>query len=276
MIKQVLIACLNMYIIRWLALRNVFVWRGLMVLSEIVWYDSIDSTNSELKSLLSEGKKLPCGYTIAALEQTAGRGRLDRKWLSGIGENLTFSTLIISEQEDLMRFMSLPMFFALAIADFLKVSGVDAKVKWPNDVLVGDKKICGILSENSGVNNGSGISFIVGVGLNVNMSADYMKTIDRPATSLFAETGSKYDVKNMLPDILDILQGRLALWEGEGFSAIREEWIFKSGGLGKQISVHREDKKVSGIIHGYGEYGELLLEDSDGRVSPVWSGDISF
>ena len=148
----------------------------------IQWYSSLKSTNEEMKKILSSGNKLKNYSIVATYDQTNGTGRFDRKWISFPNSNLCFSIFIESEK-DIKCIPSLTMSSALAVNDFLKSYGVKSNLKWPNDVLVENKKICGILSEhiNNAKNNIKGV--IIGIGLNVNLTTNELNTIDH-ATSM--------------------------------------------------------------------------------------------
>ena len=158
---------------------------------------------------------------------------------------------------------------ALAVNDLLQNSGIDSSPKWPNDILVGNRKICGILSEYV-----SSCGIIVGIGLNVNMTREEAERIDRPATSIFIETGRPADIFQTLEKLFQPLEKRIQQWEAGGFNAIREEWICKAGPIGKPLRVHDGDTVKSGILAGFGNYGELLLKTNSG-VETVWAGDVT-
>ena len=134
------------------------------------WHDELPSTNTTLVEWLREGRDLPDGFVLAARSQTAGRGRYERQWLAQAGRNLTFSVLLRSDASPL-QFLSLPQAAALGAVAYLEENGLAAQTKWPNDVLVGGRKVCGILAErcNGGV--------VLGIGLNVNMDADEAASI---------------------------------------------------------------------------------------------------
>jgi BirA family biotin operon repressor/biotin-[acetyl-CoA-carboxylase] ligase len=231
------------------------------------WFDRLPSTNLFLKERLALEPQLPSGTVVATREQTLGRGRRGREWLSAANENLTFSFLLRGETEP----RSLPaaaMAAAIAVAELLEAEGIRCVLKWPNDVLVNGRKICGILSE--GVPGG----IIVGVGLNVNMqSADH---IDQPATSILIETGCRRSVDELLEKLLPLLSVRLEEWAEGGFSSLRKNWEEKVPTIGKMISVRDGNNRRQGILAGFGDDGELLLKDEEtGTVSPVWAGDVS-
>jgi BirA family biotin operon repressor/biotin-[acetyl-CoA-carboxylase] ligase len=230
------------------------------------WYDRLPSTNIFLKELLEIESQLVSGTVVAAREQTQGRGRRGREWLSGANENLTFSFLLRGRFEP-RKYPAAAMAAAIAVSELLAAEGIRADLKWPNDVLVNGKKICGILSE--GVPDG----IIVGIGLNVNMQSS--GHIDQPATSMLMESGARRSIDDLLGKLLPLLAARLGEWAQGGFSKLRKTWEAKVPTLGKQLTVRDGDAVREGLLAGFGEDGELLLQDITGTVSPVWAGDVS-
>jgi BirA family biotin operon repressor/biotin-[acetyl-CoA-carboxylase] ligase len=230
------------------------------------WYARLPSTNTFLKERLAVEGNLPSGKVIAAREQTQGRGRREREWLSSTGENLTFSILLRGSY-DRRKLPSASMAAAMAVAEQLEAEGLKPVLKWPNDVLVNDKKICGILSE--GIADG----VIVGIGLNVNMqNAEH---IDQPATSVLIETGKRRDIDELLRKLLKHLSVRLDEWAEGGFSAIRKSWEAKVRNIGEAVTVRDGDAVQTGVLAGFGPDGELLLRSADGKVLSIWAGDLS-
>jgi BirA family biotin operon repressor/biotin-[acetyl-CoA-carboxylase] ligase len=156
---------------------------------------------------------------------------------------------------------------AIAAAEVLQRFGLAATLKWPNDVLVNGKKICGILAE------GTAGGVIIGIGLNVNMgSAGH---IDQPATSLLLETGKRHAVDKLLDSLLSTLSVRLEEWNAGGFAGIRRQWEANVPNIGQEVTVWDGDQMRTGLLAGFGSRGELLLRDISGTVSPVWAGDLS-
>lgn len=209
---------------------------------------------------------------LATLQQTAGRGRFERRWESGSGKNLTFSFCVQPHGRDEDR-ATLAMAVALGVSDFLVSEGLTACTKWPNDVLVGDRKICGILAELC--HSGTGrVAMVVGVGLNVNMTAGELALIDRPATSMAALKGRRYDVKRLLPALLTHLSGRIDAWFAQGFSGLRADWEERCAYIGQQVLVEDDRNMWQGLLSGFGDAGELILALPDGETRTVWSGDV--
>ena len=237
----------------------------------IEWHDRLGSTNASMRERFYAQGTMASGLVIAAHEQTNGRGRQDRKWLSSSNTNLCFS-LFLKTDAELIKVPSLTMAAALGVTELLNAKGIRAAPKWPNDVLINEKKICGILSER--VEQDANYGIIVGVGLNINMSSEEADGIDRPATSMLIESGHAYEPGQILEDLLPQLEYWMERWVEGGFPAIRRIWTEKAGPIGKKLSVHDGDIRKAGTLAGFGDHGELLLETAEG-LETIWSGDIS-
>lgn len=232
----------------------------------VQWYERLPSSNTFLKERIGLESQLPSGTVVATREQTQGRGRRGREWLAAANESLTFSVFLRGSCSP-QKLPSAAMAAAVAVADLLKDEGVSADLKWPNDVLINGKKICGILSE--GVSGG----IIIGIGLNVNMAC--AKHIDQPATSLLLETGKRRNVDEMLEKLLPHLAVQFADWEAGGFSKVRKNWEANVPTIGKMVSVRDGDSVRTGLLAGFGDDGELLLQEEGGEIAAIWAGDLS-
>jgi len=237
-----------------------------MKLQRPQWYDELPSTNTTLSEWLRDGQELPDGFVLAARAQTAGRGRYERRWLTQPGRSLTFSMLLHSKAPN-MQLLSLPMAAALGVAAYLDASGVAAQTKWPNDVLVGGHKICGILAER-------GEAVVLGIGLNVNMDANEAAAIDRPATSLLIEVGEERAIEEVLDELLIYLEEWIGRWEDGGFAALRGAWEARSANIGEYVEVGEDADRRTGVVLGFGAAGQLLLREDDGMRAEVWAGDV--
>ncbi len=231
----------------------------------VQWHETLPSTNTFLKQRVDRDPDLPEGTVVAAREQTAGRGRRGRTWDSK-GENLTFSVLVRG-LTDPKNAPAAAMAVAIAVAELLEAEGLQPSLKWPNDVLVSGKKICGILSE--GISGG----VIIGIGLNVNMeSADH---IDQPATCILIETGTRHSVDELLEKLLTHLSAHLEKWKSSGFKTLRADWEKRVENIGQPVTVRDGDAERSGLLAGFGNDGELLLRVANGELLPIWAGDLS-
>ncbi len=244
-----------------------------MIFETPEWHDQLPSTNSVLLDRIRSGEKLPSGYVLAAREQTEGRGRYDRTWVSQAGQDLTFSALIVADTV-LSKLVSLPMAAALAVVDVLEGYGMIAKTKWPNDVLVNGAKICGLLAEQSNEKHPGGKTIVLGMGLNINMEAVGIAMIDRAATSIRMETGKEHDVEEVLARVLAELSKWVEIWQKEGFAGFREVWTEKCCFVGEKVSVGEGATLKTGVLVGFGDQGQLLLQGESGEVEEVWAGDV--
>ena len=249
---------------------------------EPMWRQRLASTNATVLEECNR-QKLPEGYVLAVREQTSGRGRFDRRWISETGRDLAFSSVI--NYRNRVDLPSLPMAAALAVAELLRDFKLEAQTKWPNDVLVGGRKICGILAEMPHGNEGSdssrpenvtqnGLPVVLGIGLNVNMGDKVAAVIDRPTTSMLLETGHTHSVDEVLQNLLGSLANWCGRWKHGGFAALETAWRERCYGLGTEAEIGDGDNSVRGIIEGFGERGQILLRRVDGKLSEVWSGDV--
>lgn len=205
------------------------------------------------------------GDAVVAVRQTAGRGQRGHKWDSREGENLTFSIVLEPTFLPVNRQFLLSEAVALAIADTLAGYGIDASIKWTNDIYVGEKKICGTLIENNLKDNHL-VRSVVGIGLNVNQS-EFEQWVRNP-TSVLCETGTRYEVMNVFSSLYDNLMQRyemLASGKDESISEQYESRLFRSG-----IPAHYfipEEGEVEGIIRGVRPDGALIVEIEGGERS---------
>jgi len=231
----------------------------------------VDSTNRYAAELAREGAEE--GEVVIADSQSRGRGRLGRTWQSPPGRNIYVSVILRPS----IRPADSPLITltaGVAVAEALSAYCADAvTLKWPNDVMIRGKKICGMLAEMK--LRGAEIDFIVvGIGININMKkADFDEPF-KTATSLRIELDR--DVSRA--DVTVKLLGSFEKWYGvlmkEGFAPVREKWISLSGILGREIHVHSGDKIEKGRAAGFDEDGALLLLDEAGRTRRIISGDV--
>jgi BirA family transcriptional regulator, biotin operon repressor / biotin---[acetyl-CoA-carboxylase] ligase len=233
------------------------------------WHEVLASTNVWLVARLRAGEALASGYVVAARQQTAGRGRQGRGWVSGPGDDLTFSVVVPAAGEPRSA-LSAPMAAVLGVAAAVeRVCGLEPRVKWPNDLLLDGRKLCGVLGERVGE------ALVVGIGLNVNMPAALAARIDRPATSLSIATGRRYELSRVFEQVSAGLDEWLTRWEEGGFAAIRASWTRRCAFLGDGVWVRVGARPVHGRLTGFGEHGQALLAQADGKLLEVWAGELS-
>lgn len=232
--------------------------------------DSTDSTNTVAKRLALEGA--PEGTLILAEEQTAGRGRLGRTWHARPGENLTFSILLRPAMSATAVGL-LPLAAGVSVAETLRAElGIDARTKWPNDVLLHDRKICGILSEGV-LQSGEVAAAVVGIGLNVNQR-EFPPELAGSASSLALETGATCDRGRLLAAILGRLEYLYDLLRSGRTDRVIDSWSACSAILGRQVRVSGAGVVQEGTAFGLAADGALLLETDTGLVT-IHAGDIS-
>ena len=237
------------------------------------WVDRVTSTNTALMERLAAGTRLAPGHVLATAEQTAGRGRGRHRWISQPGRDLSCS-FVLHTDKDPNRLCSLSMAVALGVVTCLDQLGLAARTKWPNDVVVDGRKIAGILPElAAGATGGEGQTVVVGLGLNIGMSAAEAEAIDQPATSLFIETGQTPSPQDLLPPLLSAVAPRLDDWHARGFAGLRPAWEECCVGLGRLVSIVDGRRCRRGILSGFGDDGQLRLDEGAG-VREVWSGTL--
>ncbi|MCQ2183213.1 MAG: biotin--[acetyl-CoA-carboxylase] ligase [Bacteroidales bacterium] len=187
--------------------------------ANIIWHEELDSTNSELRRHISEFDNLSA---VACVGQKSGRGQGDHTWFSTPGKNLTFSILYRHEGLEAGDAILITCVTTLAIRDYLLSHGIEARIKWPNDIWVGDRKICGILIEN--IIEGPSIKeSIVGIGLNLN-EENWPGNLPNPV-SLKELTGATYSPSEELEKLHDEICRRFALMSSaDGRLSLQEEF----------------------------------------------------
>ncbi len=237
---------------------------------------STTSTSDVAREMAVRGA--PEGTVVTADYQTAGRGRLGRRWMAPPGTSLLCSVLFrpATRSGFPSQATDLTMLCALAAADAVKATaGLPVSLKWPNDLIVvrGEswRKLGGLLAE-TGV-SGDRLEFvIVGVGINVNVPADALPELAPDATSILAETGRMTDREVLLDRFLNEARGRYERWQaGERPWA---EWAGRLATLGRPVRVVIPEGELHGMAEGVDEEGTLLLRTSDGSLHRIRAGDV--
>jgi len=230
------------------------------------------STNEDLRRLAEQGA--PEGTVIIADRQCAGRGRLGRRWESPAGVNLYCSLLlrphIPPQQAPQLTFLS-----AVATAEALQETfQLPVRVKWPNDLLVGGRKIAGLLNELSA--ESEQVHFVVlGFGVNLNMSAaQFPAGLRYPATSVLLETGQKQPRLPFVRNLLQRVDTLYRIYLAEGFWAIRRRWEGLSDLLDRRVEVTLNPGTRIGTVVGLDDDGALRLQLESGEVERILAGDV--
>ncbi len=239
---------------------------------DIVYLEKTESTNKEAKKLAENGAAE--GTLVIAEEQTKGRGRLSRSWLSGPNENILMS-LIFRPALPLPGIFNLTMIASIAIVKAIKkATGLKTKIKWPNDIYCGNKKLAGILTELNARREIINYA-IVGIGLNVNLDPDRHNDIKEVATSLFKETKKIIARDILLKSILEEMDKQYILLKKGKIDIIRKEWNRYSLVKGKSVIVFSGGYSEEGIADSIDADGSLILIKNDGEKKNILCGDVS-
>lgn len=229
------------------------------------------STNTLAKELCREGA--PHGALVICKRQTDGRGRRGREWFSQDDNSLCMSIILRprTTAELLPRYT---IASSVAVYHALRYMGIeDAAIKWPNDILINGKKVCGILFD--GVFSGSECECIIcGIGINVNGHPKDRDFSDS-ATSLFAQTGTLIDREILCAAILDEAEKAFAMCETDEFyTSVMEDYTENSCVLNKRVTI-KSDKDIHGTVTGFDDLGRIILKTDDGNDIAFDSGDVS-
>lgn len=232
-------------------------------------HESLDSTNAEALREISGGAQAP--FVILAEQQSAGRGRRGRKWISPFAENIYYS-LVLRIDGGMRQLEGLSLIVGLAVLSSLREFGsCDAGLKWPNDVLVGNKKIAGILLELVG-DPADVCHVVIGIGINVNMMV--ASDVDQSWTSVRLEAGQAINRNELIVALGRNLQGYLIRHEAEGFAAIQAEWESNHLWQGREVTLIAGTHTVDGVVAGVDQQGALRLNVA-GQEKVFSGGELS-
>ncbi|WP_432821686.1 biotin--[acetyl-CoA-carboxylase] ligase [Trichloromonas sp.] len=239
---------------------------------ELVFFDETDSTNSRARELGDQGH--PDGTVVIADRQTAGKGRLGRTWASPPGVNIYTSVLlrppILPFDGPQLTFVS-AVAVALAIRD---VSGLSPRVKWPNDVLLGGKKVAGLLNEMNAETEG--VRYIIlGIGVNLNMeAAQFPADLRYPATSVALEKGETVSRLAFARTLYRHLDRLYLAYLDRGFAPIISAWEELCDLVGRPVEVDCQSRVIRGTVEGLDSDGALLVRTDDGVQEKIMAGDV--
>lgn len=239
----------------------------------ILFLREVGSTNDLAKELAGYGAAE--GTVVVAGTQTAGRGRLSRAWVSPKG-GLWFSVILRPELKP-AEAVGLMFVAGLTVAEVLhELYRVEAETKWPNDVLVKGRKVCGILTEMN--TTGEKVNYVaVGVGVNANFDVEkaFPEDLRANATSLENELGRKVGLEELFKALLEKLENIYGLFLEEGFASVLGKWKTYAGFLSCQVEVTSGTGKWVGLASDVGNDGALILKLEDGTVKRVFVGDVT-
>ena len=242
---------------------------------EIYFYPSIDSTNLEAERLFSNGAKPP--FAVFTHKQTAGKGRLGRKWHSQANQNL-YCSIMFSPNTQPEKLQSFTLWAGIEVCRSLKaiIPKLDLKIKWPNDLYCNGKKVSGILTE-ARIDSDRMHTIILGLGLNINSSPrSFPEEIKSIATSLRAETNQSYDM-NVLS--IEIIQATVRAYnkciEDSNKDALSKAWDAFDYLKNQPVTLTENGQKISGIALGINAYGALQVKKNNGTIHSIHSGDVT-
>ncbi len=241
------------------------------------FYASTGSTNPDAKRFAEEGE--PHGTIVVADRQTAGRGRRGRSWASPAGTSIYF-TIVVRPAFAPDKASMITLVTALSVAQAIEeVTGLQAQIKWPNDIVVHKKKVCGILTEMSMTPEMDEIQFVVaGVGVNTNHDSpeDFPQEIRETATSLKIESGKQIDRAGLLERILARFEENYDCFaETEDLSGLQEAYQAHLINMDAQVLILDPAGEYTGISKGITKTGELIVERENGEQILVYAGEVS-
>ena len=248
----------------------------------LLFYDSVDSTNDRVHQLAVDAapEDAPHGTVVAADRQTAGKGRRGRAWESPAGANIYFSLLLrptFAPDKAAMLTLLIAYGVKCGIERQMVSDASQCGIKWPNDVVIDGKKVCGILTEMY-LEGNSIDHVIVGVGVNVGKQNFAPELVDK-ATSLESECGQVFDRSRLLADILEVFEEEYESFAAE--DAIADLKFFKEKynaclvNRDREVCVLDPKGEYRGIARGINDTGELLVELQDGSLKEVYAGEVS-
>ena len=237
---------------------------------KLIVLDSVDSTNEEIKRLAAKGE--PSGTIVAAERQTKGKGRFGRFWDSGSGG--LYFTLILRPELPPSDISSITLAAGYAVCLAVReYYDIDAKIKWPNDVIVGNKKICGILTEMAAQSDR--IDYVaIGIGINLNHES-FPQEISDKAASLRTITGKKTDRNDFFRTLITFLDRVLSrfLVSLSVEDTIRFREVCAT--IGRRVTVQRGNETISGIAEDISPGGELIVKNDKGEIISINSGEVT-
>lgn len=242
-----------------------------MFAPQILRFETLPSTNLEAARRAIEGAAE--GLCVVSGEQTAGRGRLQRRWVSPKDAGLYFS-IVLRPQFKQNTWPLLTLMAAIAVHDaLLEACALRTDIKWPNDILVNDKKLCGILAET--VETPLGRAVVVGIGINLTRNS-FPEELGMEATSVEAATGRSHELEVLLEALISALGKHYeVLNQIAGPELIIREWCARSSyGEGRLVRVVESDESLVGTTRGLERDGALRVETYTGEIRVVRAGDV--
>ncbi len=235
----------------------------------------IDSTQIWAKELVDSIIHQENWLVITAEEQIAGRGTHDRRWLSPPEVNLYVTFVLPFPNEESKKVFFVSQVTAIAVARTVKEYGINPEIKWPNDLMLGKKRVSGMLCQAIDAVHEENSALLIGIGLNVNMGRELCDSLDQPVTSLLCEAGRTFDKEEILSRLHNNLKQCIQDLKTQGFSCFLDELnsllAFKKE---KIIIDNKDESPISGIFLGIDEMGRMQLQKEDGEIIVLDNGRI--
>lgn len=240
---------------------------------EILVFDEVDSTNDIAMEMGAKGAE--DGLVVVAESQSHGKGRLGRTWISPKGVNL-YVSILLRPGFSPHQASALTMMASVATATaIIRTTGLDVEIKWPNDILVGRKKVSGILTEMNAEEER--IHYVViGVGVNVNMKEeDFPDNLRMPAASLMECKGGRVDRSDLLCALLESMDSNFEALKNEGVMSIIPKWRKLCGTLNKKIKIVLPGDVITGVAEDVTQEGGLVITIEEGLTRVIYAGDVT-
>lgn len=247
--------------------------KGFTIGRYVHYLEDVDSTNAYAFALAMKG--VPDGTIVVADAQTKGKGRLNRTWESPPNCNI-YTSLILRPAIEIAVAPQITLLAGVAVAETIDTyCPGQVTLKWPNDVQIRGKKVCGILTEMRSTISGIDC-VIVGIGINVNMSlADISMDVRDTATSLKESAGTHFSRLDILAKLLTVFERWYGVFLKDGFAPVRAQWLKFFDMTGKRIRITFKDEIQTGKVEGIDDDGALLIIDSGGSLRRIFAGDAS-
>jgi len=241
--------------------------------SEILFLPEIDSTNNLAKEYSKNNAQE--GLVVIAESQTRGRGRMGRPWHSPPETGIYLSILLKPNlKPNHLSFITL-LAGVSAISAINEISHQRASLKWPNDILINDKKVCGLLCEMI-QEKGNSFSVVIGIGINVNqVSGQFPEDLEKTATSLRIVNGSPINRLTVIRSLLKTLDREYRFFLAEGGHSVIKKWTLNTDLFGKKVSVKRGSVIITGTAMKLDESGRLVLRQDNGHDEVIDSGEVT-
>lgn len=230
---------------------------------KLIYFSEITSTNTHALKNIADYND---GDVLMAELQTQGRGRFDRKWISDKPDNIYISFVLKPDFNSPLN--NIPQYLSVKLCEVLENYGTKPVIKWPNDVLIYNKKIAGILAQTS-VRGNTFQGLVLGIGVNLNFTREEMEKIDRPATSLNLVLGEKIDRDKFSNSLLEKFFENYLEFLNTGFEFIKDDYVKRAYFLGNKITINTYNSEVRGTAKKIAEDGSLIIlpEDSENELN---------